>query len=136
MKKQLAIMSLVATLICWLLPGCTWTPEKRKAVSAALWQDAKGILEQDALNTLSNVVQQAANNGQVDFAHAAAGALFATVSADSVHKVVLDATGNNLPQLADVAAKAVTQAMSKGVNEKDAIQAVASAISATALTKN
>ena len=110
------------------------TPEKRHAIGRALLADAGAILSDAALRALSGVVQQAAAGGDVDFAHAAAGSLYAQVSAANIHQVILDATGGSLPQLAETAAKVVHAQMADGTGEQAAIVAVADAISGAAMS--
>jgi hypothetical protein len=110
------------------------TPEKRQAIGKALLADAGAILSDAALRALSGAVQQAAAGGEIDFAHAAAGAMYAQVSAGNIRKVVLDATGGSLPKLADTAAQVVRAEIANGTGEQAAIVAVADAISGNAMS--
>lgn len=135
--KRLAsaiILTVFAALAAAYLTACSWTPDKRAAVAASLWVDAKAILKDAALKTIANVVQDAANGGKIDFAHAAAGALYGEISAANVRQVVLDATGGALPKLADAAQAVVLAQVKDGTGEQVAIRAVADAITAKAMT--
>jgi hypothetical protein len=134
------VLAIVFGLIALACTGCGSlrdaysTHEKRAAIGRALLADAAQILSDAALRAVSGVVQQAAAGGDVDFAHAAAGALYAEVSAANIRKVVLDATGGTLPQLADIAQKTVAAQIANGTGEQAAIKAVADAISGTAMS--
>jgi hypothetical protein len=124
-----------------LLGGCTAaqraaydTPEKRKAIGHALLADGAQLLGKIAIGALQTAVTNEINGGKQDFAQAAASGLWASVSAADVRKIVSDATGGAVPQLEDAAAKVVSAQLNAGAGEKEALDAVASVISATVLT--
>lgn len=121
-----------AILIPWM-SGCStfktaWTPENRSATIAKLESDAKAALGTGAVAALQGA---ASSNG--DFAHSAALAVWQSGALGDIEKGVVDAGGS--PQLAALAASVARQANAGQVTKRDAINAVASAISAAALVK-
>lgn len=110
------------------------TPAARAATGRALLADAEAILGKVALSALTNVAVNAISGGDADMLHAAAQNLNASISAADVRKIVEDATGGALPALADTAARVVSEQLAHGTGQQTALQAVASAISGTALT--
>ncbi len=119
---------------CASLKSAYSTPEKRKAIGDALWNDAISIVGSVAVNSLANIVQQEVSGGNVDFAHTAAQAAWGATSAASLAKLINDATGGTMPALADKAAAVVSQAVQHGISTGDALNAVASIISSVAIT--
>jgi hypothetical protein len=130
------VLFAAAALACSpYLTGCGTTTDQRKQIASALLADGKAILTQAGASLLQSAVQQQIADGKVDWAHTAATVAFSAVSTSNLAQLINDATLGKVPQIASAAATAANNAIVHGASEQDAIQAVASVISATALTQ-
>lgn len=126
-------MKILFTFICIiaiLLQGCAST--SKSAVISKLEATAKTVLTQTAIATLQNIVNQQIAQGNIDYVHAAADALWKVgANPSNVEQIITDIIGD---QNAEFAKQISTIAIKSGGNKTAILNAVASAISSQALS--
>lgn len=123
----LGLSALSVLTACAGIKSAWGTPDARKATVAKLEGVAVNVLGRIAVAELQSL---ATDNG-ADFAHSAAQAAWSSLHVSDLADV-LTAAGAT-PQLADSAATLAAKAVAGGASKQDAMNAVASAISASAL---
>lgn len=126
------IVALVALPLC-ILTSCSSDPQARATKVAALKADARAFLTGPVMHTVESLALSYITGGSVNDVHAIANALWTNGGAADLTKTLADATSN--PVLASEVTSLVTTAMQQGgLSKTQAINAVAAALSATALS--
>lgn len=136
---------LVALLLlpAFLLTAClstdtgNLTHDRRNAVANVLLQKAARVLGQVAVSTLTAAASQEMSGGKVDWQHDAAQAAWtqapSIVTSDDLERILAAATLNHTPLTVAAAGQQLQAAQAAGIATKNAVDAIASTISGTAL---